>query len=320
MKTFKMIKLALVTILLCIGFAQCDNEEKNDPTIPKTCTVGVHIKDICEVEESPLGRSESENNDLYLIWVQEKGASKAYAYGLFDELTDISVNLIENKEYNISATAVKNGKNLIYKTDYDLYAPPFKCMLNNQFIYCQANDSWTVDLNKHYLASGDGNTSEEFAPIEQYAGVTHITATDNATIELSLSRYRAFGVKLIADDMPGGKLEVTLSTTIASTTHSSQPLYVMGEGETNAIEKVFTMGESIYSQAGIETILNLKWINGANSVDLPSATITFKENYRYIIKIKVDSTSNVQIIITEDDKFSNGDESYYIDYGNVTKQ
>lgn len=320
MKTLRMMRLALIAILLCVSFAQCNNEEKADLTTPKICTVGVHIKNICKVEESPLGRSGSENNDLYLVWVYDKAASKNYAYGLFDDLTDISVNLMENKEYNINATAVKNGKNLIYKTGSNFYAPPFKCILNNQFIYCQANDSWSVDLNNHILASGDGDTPEEFAPIEQYAGVNTLTATDNATIELSLSRYRAFGVKFIADDMPEGKLEVTLSTTVASTTHSSEPFYVMGEGASNAIEKVYTMGASIYSQSGIESTLTFKWIKGGNSIDIPSASITFKEGLRYIITVKVDNTSDLQINITEDDKFINGDETYYIDNGIVTEQ
>ena len=72
------------------------------------------------VNEEPLvitRGSETSSKDLYGVQVYQNGA--AYAYGLFDNISDMSIYLHSGKTYTFECTLIKNGKEIISTVSID---------------------------------------------------------------------------------------------------------------------------------------------------------------------------------------------------------
>ena len=90
--------------------------------------------EILEIEEGPLTKA-GENNDLYGFQINSKKAGETsyspYAYGLFDDISDVKVKLISGAEYEFVCTMVRDGKSKIWGINHAGQGTPFKMNLNN---------------------------------------------------------------------------------------------------------------------------------------------------------------------------------------------
>lgn len=102
-------------ILIVLGFAflnvGCNTIDDISLQDGDLVAVPLHFSGDIIVEETPLdtkGESSS-SNDLYGIQVYQNG--EKYAYGLFDNVSNLLLYLHSGKEYKIICTLIKDGKN-----------------------------------------------------------------------------------------------------------------------------------------------------------------------------------------------------------------
>lgn len=334
MKPFKYLGKVLATVCLCMGLAACGgsgddptNQEPTNPTPekpaepqePKVCTVTINLEDIVKVEETPLTRV-GEKTDLYLIYVTQKGQTYTpYAYGVFSKTTGITIKLTEKETYSFQALAVKDGMNKIFKGSDGVYALPFNAKATNDFNYTIGSWSFKPD---HFYQTSQSQPEYIIPDLEAfYSKTVDYTAADNGgNVNITFGRFRAFGIKFIPDDMPEGKLLITLTATKGDITSTSKTIEASGEKQV-----IVTAGNPFSSELaeGLSCTLTVTWVkDSGEKVGIPVTTpITFKENMQYNITIKVDYSSKAPLTIGSISEIGGFDttENYSITNGTANK-
>ena len=109
---------------------------------PETYTVKLACAGELEVNHVPL---KSSSDDLYGIQVYyapvSGGSYQKYAYGLFDDVSDVSLELIADYKYEFVIDMIVNGKNAIYRSNMNTpeeeeillgYGAPFRMYVNGK--------------------------------------------------------------------------------------------------------------------------------------------------------------------------------------------
>ena len=128
-----------------MAFAACEQEINpvNPDTNPEVYTVKLACAGELDITQVPLTRTFTPDaNDLYGIQVDYRPASstgsyKHYAYGLFDDLSNVTIDLIADYSFSIKVDVVDNGKNEVYSdgieiesVNYTGYGYPFQAYNN----------------------------------------------------------------------------------------------------------------------------------------------------------------------------------------------
>ena len=311
-KLFRFFSIALTAIALCANFASCSNESDKiiDQEEKKMCTVKINVENIVNIEEQPMKRTESENNtDLYLIAVS-KGSyiySDIYAYGLFDNLNNITIQLVEGDTYSIQASAVKDAKNKIAGGD-DLYANPFLAELTNSFVYENDDDfnqDWYFNPTLYRLKNNDSEIALIAPNLEVFIGSTignYVAEENGDPIAISFGRFSACSAEFKAVDMPTGYLKINISNKETNTAEAYTTEDIIVASENQSTFQYITFGDALYNSLqndGVPCILNLTWVKDDNTeIPLIPAEVTFKRDTNYIITIKVDDSTTGTFNIT----------------------
>ncbi len=320
MKSFKIFSIAIMAMVLCVGITSCSNESDKiiDQEEKKMCTVKINVENIVNIVEQPMKRTESENNtDLYLIGVS-KGSNfnEIYAYGLFDNLNNISIQLVEGDTYTIQASAVKDGKNKISSTNDGLYGNPFLSKLTNSFIYENDDDfnyNWYFNPTLYRLKNNDSENALIAPNLEVFLGNGYNTyeAKENGDpIAISFGRFAACSAEFKAVDMPTGYLKISISD--KDRVYTTEDIIVAST--TQSTFQYITFGDALYTliqNAGVPCILNLTWVKDDNTeIPLIPAEVTFKRETKHIITVKVDDSTTGTFNITPipDYEFSSTEE------------
>ena len=321
MKLFRFFSIALTAIALCANFASCSNE--SDKIIDqeekiKMCTVKINVENIVNIVEQPMGRAE-ENTDLYLIAVRKVSDSNTYAYGLFDNLNNITIQLVEGEAYLIQAVAVKDAKNKIAGGD-DFYANPFLAELTNSFVYENDDDfnqDWYFNPTLYRLKNNDSEIALIAPNLEVFMANTisnYIAAENGAPIAIYFDRFAACSAEFKAVDMPTGYLKINISNKETNTAGVFTTEDIIVASEDQSTFQYITFGHTLYSSIqnnGVPCILNLTWVKDDNTeIPLIPAEVTFKRDTNFIITIKVDDSTTGTFNITPipDYEFSSKEE------------
>ena len=113
----------LIFAVAVSGMALASCQEKVTPEIPageqEVYTVKLACAGELDVTHAPL--TKGENTDLYGIPVYyapvSGGNYQRYAYGLFDDVSDISLELIADYKYKVVVDMIVDGKNVIYSSN-----------------------------------------------------------------------------------------------------------------------------------------------------------------------------------------------------------
>lgn len=306
-------------VLLMLSVTSCnDQPEPNvDPVgDPDYYTVTLGFGGEIEVGYEPLVRA-SDNNDLYGIQVYstpdiklDEGVEPTwsyYAYGLFDNVDNLSINLLKGYEYKFVATMVVNGKE---KLSYngDSYYLPFntdsqaKAVVSDNFtygIYGFAKDYWGLGLGFSQLAPEGHqymrpNTERYYGELEGYNPEEH-----GSKAKIKMKRT-SFGAKFIA----GGKLakDGILEILIADA-----PGMELNLAECKQITEVFTfyfVREAWLVNDYSETInVSLNYIReDGSTLPLGSHNIVFKRNATTVVNVNIENegeNSELGMEITE---------------------
>lgn len=326
MKTLRMIGMALFAVLLCVNFTSCSTDENAVLQEPKKITVSLGFEGEFQVTESPLSRTT--NNDLYYVKASAKNGSQTsprYIYGLFDDVSDMNIELIENNTYYMSALIVKDGKTKLLNTD-GIYNSPFNNIsLNKTFTYSDSSTD-TGSLTNVLLA--DGN-AYGIPNIDAYlnSSSNEYTAQEGEDITINMAR-NSFGAKFIAEKLTDGTLKVSLkaegvSGDAGKTFYS--PTFELTQSNLFT-DQIFLMPQITTSTTqNPQVYANLSvictWVkSNGDEVNLGSPVITFERNKKTTIKIKVAQDVENGINFTYMDNEEMGDGGTYNVDGNTATQ
>ena len=280
-------------------------EQPNTPTEPEYVTVSLGLNVELDYEYEPLTRAE-ENNDLYGIQVYstpypatENAQWTKFAYGLFDNVDNLTIKLIRGYEYKFVASMVKDGKNKVdYNPSFKGYSDPFlhetkpnqysPTPLSTSFIYGQLGLSLECDNIRDYL-----NVDNYYGELEGY-----IPGDNDSKAIIELKRI-SFGVKYIAkgDFAENGTLEILMN---------KAPQLNLNLAESNEVSEIYTFMhardawlDENYTET-ISVVLRIAYSDGT-SAPLGTHNITFKRNTTTVVNVdlSVGGEDGVGFVVTE---------------------
>ena len=299
----------------------CDNpsEQPNTPTEPEYVTVSLGLNVGLDYEYEPLTRAE-ENNDLYGIQVYstpipatENAEWTKYAYGLFDNVDNLTIKLIRGYVYKFVATMAKDGKDKVLLDLNGCYSSPFHHDSGSGYISTPLSTSFIYGQ----LGMSLGNGATTLTPyqnvihpnIERYYGeLEGYIPGDNdskATIELKRTSFGA-KYKVTGDYAENGTLEILMS---------GAPQLNLNLAEGNEVSEIYSfeyVRDAWLDENYTETVsvsLRIAYSDGTTA-PLGTHDITFKRNTTTVVNVDltVGGDSGVGIVVTEEGEMPEGDE------------
>ena len=215
--------LAAALLLGCAREEQMNQEEL--PLTPKVYHVNLafagEVANEVEVSRDPLSKAgEVDTNDIYIINVYHKpplesGYSK-YAYGVFDRLENMSLDLYEGTLYQFKATLIKDGKDklkMYYDNTFHWGGDNKTAELENQFIIGDWDFvSYDADRGPIYVKINDVDVEYQKMPkwIRYYGELTDYEPSENAIVSINL--FKAIcGVKINVTGLTEGTLNFNMN-------------------------------------------------------------------------------------------------------------
>lgn len=185
MKIAIIYKLSIL-IAWTIILSSCVKQEDNILTNNKEIIVGLQITPTLEHDSRPLSKALATEDGIYAVNVfWKKGSSYLpYATGLFDNISNISIGLIEGYLYRFDCTYI--NRNELYSRDGKVYGLPFSITPNK--------DIDAIITNKLTVSINPLNENTMFHQ-HIYKGATHIKA--DSISERPANTYRFYGSNTI---------------------------------------------------------------------------------------------------------------------------
>ena len=291
-------------------------EQPTTPTEPEYVTVSLGLNVELDCEYEPLTRAE-ENSDLYGIQVYstpypatEKAEWTKFAYGLFDNVDNLTIKLVRGYEYKFETIMVKDGKDKV-ELDSDGYRKPFMHEISYRgYVSTPLSTSFIYDkLGLHPW--GDESLDSYYLNFELYYGelVGYIPGDNDSKATIELKRT-SFGAKFIAkgDYAENGTLEIIMGD-------DPKPHLTLNLAEGNEVSDIFSFRyqrdawlDDNYTET-IPVLLRIAYSDGT-SAPLGTHNITFKRNTTTVVNVdlSVGGDSGVGFVVTEGGEMPVGDE------------
>lgn len=227
-----MIKFNSIVLLSAVAVAFFSCSKKAEKIVPEGEKVVVSLNvtgdfDV-DVTQAPLTRAGS-TNDAYGINVfyDKEGdgtTNDYYAYGLFDNVADMSITLLSNHKYRVVCSLIKDAKNTLYygqafNNAFSGYCYPFQTntsnstLVGNQFIIGTGTYFSGLGISNTHLAtttSPSTSNYSSYAPgVNRFYGETdQYEPVPNGTIDVYLKRA-VFGAQFVVSGLQEGTVNVT---------------------------------------------------------------------------------------------------------------
>jgi hypothetical protein len=328
-------KKHLFTMILCaytltsLIFYSCSDGSTSSNQEPKTTSkeYTVHLGfggEITNISTTPLTKVVDADTDLYGIQVYSCPAADSisptytyYATGLFNDKSDMTINLLQGYIYKFACTMVVDGKDKIwhYLTNNNeyYYSAPFNLSsggtdtLNNKFIYSTTNCMNGLTDGFAYFYNNGSYTTKYRPNVDRYYGeLTDFVPADNKSATISMKRV-VFGAKFNAEGLTGGKLNISMKDApdiyITYPDTTTQGIFTLENPNYYSNSMAWT-GDN-YSES-ISTSITWTKADGA-TVPLATQDITFKRNMLTTITVKVNDTSTKSGITLSTESTGMGD-------------
>ena len=244
-----LICIQTIALISCNQDSTINNNEKSEVI---TLPLKIDTENVSIIEE-PFSRNSS-NNDIYVIQVTYyptgSNSLSPYAYGIFDNLENLSISLIKGYKYCIEAALYIDGKQQLYNyanwTTRVGFGEGRLTQVTNKFIseasYRTTPNSWyniyTKDMNM-YLNP----------PLEKYFGnLLDINPEEINSIDLSLL-YFSSKVKWVVNNLKEGTVSITTNTGRNDAPYSIPNINLTPES--NSYETFYMLGDAYYSTGDI---------------------------------------------------------------------
>lgn len=299
--------LLFALFALSLGATACENDniDSQQPSEPKTYTIKLRTTGEVDVTYNPLTRFTPDDRDLYGVSVVQKpattGSYEQYAYGLFDSLEDVELEVKENHMYSIYVDLIDDGKDKIFcdsilidSKRYLGYGNPFRGrnMYNasSEFSITQLTNEFTYATDKYFQFDGiqttDGKIYDYPEGIDFYFGrvENYLPTEDGATLSIYL-KHMVFGLKVnIGDYFDNGKITLPLFEKTFTFTPENRTLET-----TFANYSTFGnwYGYEDISKANTWRYFDFKWTKDDGSiVDWKSFTVNFYRLKQTVVNLE----------------------------------
>ena len=225
MKTYPIILTAAATMMLVAGCSKAPVETLDGE--PVTVTLNLTGDFDVDVDQDPITKATS-SNDAYAInvYYDKEGdgtRNDIYAYGLFDNVADMTITLLSNHVYKVVCSLVKDAKTTLYygqafNNTYSGYAYPFQTtasnstLINNQFVIGTSTYFSGLTSSKSHIASTTSPSTSNYTTYPKtnrfYGETDNYSPVPNGTIDIYLKRI-VFGAKFVVTGLSEGTLKVT---------------------------------------------------------------------------------------------------------------
>ena len=294
-------------------------EQPTTPTEPEYVTVSLGLNVELDYEYEPLTRAE-DNNDLYGIQVYstpypatENAEWTKFAYGLFDNVDNLTIKLVRGYEYKFETIMVKDGKDKIdYNASYDTYGGPFDHETSpNSYISCNTPLSTSFIYSTLGMNEWGYDGLYRYLNVELYYGelVGYVPGNNDSKVTIELKRT-SFGAKFIAkgEYAENGTLEVIMP-------RDQNPKLKLNLAEDNEVLGIFSFDnvrDAWLDENYTETVpvtLRIAYSDGTIA-PLGTHNITFKRNTITVVNVDltVGGDSGVGFEVTDGGEMPEGDE------------
>ena len=217
MNRFVFVLNIFLSLLVWTSCSRASDPAKNEETM----TVSLNLTGDFDVDVSqdPLTRAGS-SNDAYAINVTYDNGR--YAYGLFDNVGDMTITLLSNHKYTFECTLIKDARNTLFfgqafNNTFSGYAYPFQTnssnstMISNSFIVGSGTYFTGFDLGSAHLASttspSTSNATSYPSTNRFYGRTTNYEPVQNGVINIYLKRA-VFGARFVVSGVQEGNLRL----------------------------------------------------------------------------------------------------------------
>lgn len=290
---------------LALIAASCSSSEEpipaGDSQEANLVQVSIGFKgEITSITESPLSRA-TEAKDWYAFQVyeaDEKGYYQKYAYGFFDNKSDMIINLKEGYKYKFDVSMVVDGSK---KVHYFCLAKAGWASISNSFFISSEESVRYMYEGFLYLQNGQFNRPN----VDRFFGSTEgYIATEGSSVSINMKRV-SFGAKFVPKGFTEGTLEISVEGT---------PTIYLDASEGTEVEDIISFNRLrdayIATEEYSESIpVNIVWVKpDGKRVSIASESVAFKRNKLTTIEFEVkENTTSNSFNLTSDEIMETGE-------------
>lgn len=327
MKIFRLIGMLLLgssTLFSCSNNEDELPPKEQEQTNQETYTISFNLGgEFISTSETPLSRTEVTPKKIYGINVYYKKDGDTnyqnYAYGLFDNIKDMTISLIGGYKYKFECSMVQNDADTLYHDDNMYYAPFYKYKSNYIYRGITLENKFNISTTNTVIIQGlkSGITSIAGKEDEHsddvsfypktgrfYGELTDYIPTKEGVANIDLKRT-AFGLKFIVTPPVDGTLSVSY-------------IWINNGGSINPNIKVsaddnILESSSMYTFSQVyecwqaenytkDLTIQLKWERANGATQTFEKVITVKRNVMTTVNINVNGdTTDSSLGVKEDD-------------------
>jgi hypothetical protein len=322
-----------------ISASSCSHTDETEPALPDGTLREISFSlggEFIDVSEEPLSRAEGSTAKKYyamniLKYDNNKSNYSYLAYGVFDDLSKMTIALETGTEYKFECTTIEEAGDEIATETIDgveYFKYPFELSGDNKVTgstsisyylkddlnkFCPSNGNMYLTglgAGKTTVVSDDGNsTSEKLFPrtVRYYGELEGFNPSVGSTATITL-KSASFGIKVVVDNMPGG----TLTWKEEYTLKYSNLTGISGTGKKENITK-FTFSDvkncwKITNYTGPTVEINFTWQPDGGIAKKYTAEVDLKRNIMTVIKVELSSyDKNITFNITEEGSMTEDD-------------
>lgn len=319
-----------LSILVCTCCTKIDDSAKNEEMV----TVSLNLTGDFDVDVSqdPITKAGS-TTDAYAINVTYDNGK--YAYGLFDNVGDMTITLLSNHKYTFECTLIKDARNTLFfgqafNNTYSGYAYPFQTsssnstMITNSFIVGSGTSFTGFDNGSAHMASTTSPSTSNATAYPNtnrfYGKTTNYEPVHNGVITIYLKRA-VFGARFVVSGLQEGSLALTCGDFFSKTINADgtyERLYTFTNPATVAMNDTplvatltanysssrgnlwdLTQTQDIQFKRNVWTTVNIQL-----NPDLSKATFTVTEEEMEddnIINMGINTDGLIDIIVNPED-------------------
>lgn len=282
--SMKTIYRLFIAISCCLFIASCEKAsnitevEKELITVKLSC-----IGEISDIITTPLRSSSLTSKDLCAIQVYSldaNGKTTPYARGLFDDLSNVSITLVDGNQYKFKALYLKNAKNKIDNIEGG-YFKPFNTSasstssVTNTFDYNNSeqfrNLSYESGTFEMYGSQYDRYNDELY-----YGRIDSYTPSKNGNVSISLKKS-FWALKVVANwgkSITKGELQIGINR--------APSLSLPYSKSTNSIETYISLvnyDEPLSNENCSENVnVSINYVVGGTTTPVANQNIDFQRN------------------------------------------
>lgn len=350
MKKLHLLLTALVTVAASVMTSSCSNADEPLPEpIPNeegtTYEVSLNLAgEYTEVSEEPLSRAGEETPKKFYgvnVYCMKTDGSEDtyshYAYGIFDDVADMTITLLGGYKYKFECTSVKDDGDKIYldgpysdtyegtsyenaykigyplTTSYNDYQFSFD-FIGNRFI--TSTYSWLRCIQNGHSVVKLGDSSygiKEDPSLDRFYGeLTDFIPSSGAVATIPMKRT-AFGIKIVVNGVPDGNLDWWIGYYFGSNHDECTGMEKQEFSQIYTFEKVYDCwkSEDVYTK---DFTIYFTWTRVNGYEQYFEEKITVKRNVMTTITVNLKGGSNDITVGVNEDSTPMSNESVNVDY------